>query len=187
MLRRALAGDRRALEELGHWLTHELHETFSRSRDVPDAWELTQATSLRVLANLEQAPALPANFRRWVMGFISNGINRQREEFGRERARRAKILIHLVERDLEPGVDLEREFGSHEMRAFLERQIEELPPAYQNVVRLRLCDYSFASIAARSGISPGTARRYLWLGIRRLREAVERERATRPRYRSPAS
>lgn len=187
ILRRALSGERSAVDRLGRWLTDELYATFSRRHDVQDVWELTQATSERVLTNLQQAPTEFPAFRAWIHGFAGNALNREMTEMGRERARRAKLLIHLVERELEPSVDLEAEFGEQEMRAFLDRQIEELPRSYQTVLSMRLRDYSMATIAARSDITPGTARRYQWLAIRRLRKAIEQERATRSRYRSPAS
>lgn len=184
MIRRAQVGERRALDKLGVQLTDQLLRFFSRFKGAEDAWELTQATLVELFLRLNAAPTEVPVFRAWVMAFANNMLARATTEIGRQRAREAKLLVHLLERELEPGADLEAEFGNQEMRTFLEEQLETLPKSYQQVLKMRLRNHSFATIAVHAKITAGTARRYLWLGIKRIQQVVERERATRSPYRS---
>ena len=172
LLRRARAGDAQAFGAL----VLE-HQTFAYNlalravQDTQEAQDLTQEAFLRAwqaLPNFRGA----SSFRTWLYRIVMNLCYNRSPHIRRDLA---QIAHDEDNEDWLPGETLnpEHEVEAAETRAFLHRQIENLPASYRVLVMLRYQqDLSYEEISQVTGMPLGTVKTGLFRAHARLKAAL---------------
>lgn len=186
LMLRFRSGDVRAFEILLQRHRQSIYEFVLRSvgtYNTAQAEDLTQETFLRVVkqaANYEPR----SKFTTWLFTLARNlCIDASR----RRKHRKAQSLDapdeeghSLLDRTSDGGLAVDRQAVSTELRARLERAIEELPEDQREVFLMReSADLSFKEIADVIGISENTVKS-------RMRYALEKLRASLDEYQDMA-
>jgi RNA polymerase sigma-70 factor (ECF subfamily) len=170
LVRRAKDGDKRALEVLCRRHAPKV-ERLARQvlRDPEDARDAAQESLAKLCERLKQFRG-ESQFATWIHRLV---VNTCRDVAERQRSRMHETL---PEGDLGPArdADPEREAGISELRRELRSSLSGINREQAQVVVLKdALGYSFAEIAAASGMPVGTAKCYAHRGRSRLRERLE--------------
>jgi RNA polymerase sigma-70 factor (ECF subfamily) len=171
LIRQARAGDTQAFGALV--LAHQRFAYNLALRGLGDpgeAEDITQEAFLRAWLGLPQFKA-NAQFRTWLYRIVVNLCYNRRPRLRRE-------LADLpVDEDWDlpasTGGDLSIKMDADEQRAFLHRQIEQLPDGYRMLVMLRYQEeLAYEEIAAVLGMPLGTVKTGLFRAKAMLRSAL---------------
>jgi RNA polymerase sigma-70 factor, ECF subfamily len=201
LVQRARAGDSQAFGDLVL-----MHQTFAYNLalravgDPHEAQDLAQEAFLRAWQGLAAFRGA-ASFRTWLYRIVMNLCYNRAPQLKRELAQislediqetiagggerpvvsAASVLVGVAS----PGQNAaspEREVEAGELRVFLHRQIEALPPSYRLLVLLRYQqDLSYEEIAEVMGMPLGSVKTGLFRAHTRLKDALS---AAENRHRS---
>jgi RNA polymerase sigma factor (sigma-70 family) len=177
LIRRAQAGDAKAFEQLGRWMSAELLRFFRVAFQEADATDLAQETSIVVLSKLEAfEPRDSDSFRRYLLKVASFQAKSKRRASTRAYDRQAKRPAC----DDAPGLSPHSVLLGQERRDLLDRWIPELPDIFRRALEHELAGGDDQALAEREGISLITARTRRVRAHARLKDLIERARVTVP-------
>jgi len=189
LLERAIAGDEQALtcllEEAGPRLHAELERRIAdRHRAVVDADDLFQVTCMEAFLRIRAfQPSGPASFGAWLRRIAQNNLLDAVKELERDRrpppGRRVEFAggdesyVTLVERLAGSATTPSQRCASRELREGVDAALHQLPPDYEQVLRLyELEGLSGAEAAEILGRSHGAVRMMLARARERLTEIL---------------
>lgn len=172
LIRRAQAGDTGAFEVLVIENQDFVYNLALRTLgNAEDAQDVAQDAFIRAWLALPKF-RLQAKFRTWLYRIVLNLCYNRFPRLRRE-------LIALIDGDITNMPDAAIESGlivrieMDEQRAFLHRQIDELPDHYRMLISLRYQDeLSYNEIARITDLPVGTVKTGLFRAKERLRQAV---------------
>ncbi len=178
LVRRSLAGDERAFEELVARYEGPLFRLAWRFvRDVEEARDVVQEVFLRAFRALETFD-LERRFATWIFRIATNlCIDRARKKVVRT------VSIDASEQDddrppIQPQSSLpgpEDDLRRRDFARAVEASVAALPPLYRAIVELRYVQHlSYEKIAEVLGVPIGTVKARLHRAHRRMRESLER-------------
>lgn len=170
LLRRWIAGDRRAGDRLFACYYPQLLRYFGRAVSAQEQAELTQETLMQLCVSAKSAVEATNGVRSYVFGIARNVLNLHlRRSYSRRK------LDEQLARGVEPegpvpslAVDTVRQ------RAQLLEQLEQLPAETRSLLQAYYWEgRTAAALGEELGIPPCTVRTRLYHCKRRLREALE--------------
>lgn len=165
-LRRAQAGDPRAVDELVRWLEHPL-VGFLRSRDADDPEGMANVVLVRVFGRVGTFEGGPAQFRAWVFRIARNALIDEH----RHRARRP-VVVPTVHDQLPDAVaaDPTGRIGERER---IEAMLGTLTDEQREVLLLRIvAGLSVDETAEAMGRRAGAVRSMQHRALTRLRTVL---------------
>jgi RNA polymerase sigma-70 factor, ECF subfamily len=176
LLRRAVQGDREALEDLfRRYRLIAYRVAYRLLGNEADALDAVQEAFVKALTHLPGFQGR-STFKTWLLRVVSNASL----DFGRQRGRREALsfdamapqhregLEPLVEPD--PGAGLQRD----DLRRALQQALEQLPPAQRQTFVLHTeAELSYREVADVLGISIGTVMSRLYYARQKLRVLLE--------------
>ena len=105
----------------------------------------------------------------WIYGIARNQLARYFRTGQAESRALRKLRLEVPHLDRDESAQIEREAGLIELRAALRDALESVSPEQRDALRLRLVDeLAYADVAARLGISEGSARARVSRGLKAL-------------------
>ena len=174
LITRTLDGDGSAFASLVERFQRKIYRlAYAIVRDDAEADAVTQDTFIQAYMNLGKFEGR-SEFETWLTRIA---INRSRDSL---RRRRYVSLFVRTDRDdenememLEPvdgRPDPERQIMAGQLRAAIERAVEQLSPQQKLIFRLRHYDeHSLEEVAAMLGLAAGTVRAHLFRAVHKVR------------------
>ena len=183
LLQAALNGDLRARDAvLGRWLIDELSEFFKGDR-AGETDDLVQASALEIIRMFANAPADPAAFRTWVLGYAGTRAKATKRDSRREHARvQHRSPGHTPAES--PTATILRPLLENGKRQLLIDHAEQLQPIYRYAILHVLDGGDSKSLAESAGVARHTARRRLRKAAQLVSRSIKIKRRTDPRYRT---
>jgi RNA polymerase sigma-70 factor (ECF subfamily) len=169
LVRRCRVRDEAAVRELTRRYNRRLFRV-ARSilRDDDEAEDVVQETYARAFAHFDNFRG-EAGVGTWLARIAMN------EAFGRRNRRRPTVDINETPVE-SAGDDPERLMAQQELRAVLERAIDELPEAFRAIFVARLVEgMTVEETADAFGVRPETVKTRVHRARLRLRKSIERE------------
>jgi RNA polymerase sigma-70 factor (ECF subfamily) len=188
LVRRAAGGDEDALVTLLDGLSVQLHGEIDRRigskyRGLVEADDILQITCLEAFLRVSSFVGTPEGFLAWLRRIAENNLRDAIKELERDRRPPPGKRVHqpsgeesyvaLVERIHATTTTASRVYARHELRQNLDAVLKQLPPDYEQVLRLyELEGLSGAEVAERMGRKHGAVRMLLARARERLTELL---------------